>query len=257
MTWQAELDAATSIADPVERARALSDLLTENRRAASVMAVLRREAIDAALDEGMTRDQLASTLGVSGPRISQMRRAEEPSPPARPIVTGWRAERRDVPEAAVAITGSRSAGTSSEHIDAVVPALAELLMRRPYTVSHGPVGVGSEVMTLIADQHHPDELSEVRGIIGHPNVIRDAEVVLIVGGGKGTQAEADLALDAGKRVLPMPTSGGTAAQVYMRQLTDPRLRAWLPDESFASLATADGQQYVRIAESVITRESRS
>jgi hypothetical protein len=246
----AEMEAAGSIADPLERARVLTDLLAAHRTAGDAMAAMRRDAINAALAAGVTRDQVASALGVSGPRISQMRRVADPEPsPA--VVTGWQGK-DPAPVAAIAITGSRGGDTDAEAISAAALALAGLLLRRAYSLSHGPVGVGAEVITYIADTHSPDGLDHVRGVLGHDNVVKDADYVLIVGGGKGTLIEADTALAAGKRVLPMPATGGTAAEIYMRQLRNPQLRAWLTDTDFSALATATGQQFADIAERLTT-----
>jgi hypothetical protein len=94
----------------------------------------------------------------------------------------------------------------------------------------------------------------VRGIIGHANVVRDADYVLVVGGGSGTQSEIDTAFSAGKRVLPMPLSGGTAARAYMRMLGEAPLRAWLPDSAFSALATAHAVQFAELAAAVIAEE---
>jgi hypothetical protein len=154
----------------------------------------------------------------------------------------------------VAICGSRSAGTNADHIGAAVLSLAELLMHHRYAVSHGPVGIGAEVLTYIADHHHPDGLDAVRGIIGHANVVRDADYVLVIGGGPGTLSEIDTAFSTGKRVLPMPLSGGTAARAYMRMLGEAPLRAWLPDSVFSALATADAARFAELAAAVIAEE---
>jgi hypothetical protein len=250
---QSRLDTAASIADPVERAGELTRLLSEYQALFNRAAKLRREAIDQALSAGMTQDQLAKAIGVSPGRISQMRKTTADTDSPTPVVTGWAAEPGPV-LARIAICGSRAPGTSSEHVSAAVPALAELLMRCRYAVSNGPVGIGAEVLTYIADQHHPEGLEAVRGIIGHANVIRDADYVLVVGGGSGTQSEADAALDAGKRVIPMPLSGGAAARIYMRLLGDSPLRAWLPDAAFSALATATAARFAELAEAAIAKE---
>jgi hypothetical protein len=249
---QSALDVAAAIADPAERAAALTRVLTEYQALSNRAAGLRREAINQALGAGMTQDQLARAIGVTPGRVSQMSRAGGRADSPAPVTTGWAAEPgADQAAVRVAICGSRAAGTNAEHLAAAVPALGELLMRRRYAVSNGPVGVGAEVLTYIADQHHPAGLESVRGIIGHANVVRDADYVLIVGGGTGTQAEADAAAEAGSRLLPMPLSGGAAARVYMRQLGDTSLRGWLTDDQFSALATADAARFAEIAESVI------
>jgi hypothetical protein len=251
-----QLDAAASIADPVERVRALARLVTRYEGLVRDTARLRRQAIiDALTAPGMTQEQLARALGVSPGRVSQMRKAAAgtAAESTEPVVTGWLAGPGQETAVRVAISGSRSAGTNAAHIDAAVPALAALLMRRRYAVSHGPVGVGAEVLTYVADHHHPEGLSAVRGIIGHTNVVRDVDYVLVVGGGSGTQSEIDTAVSEGKRVLPMPLSGGTAARAYMTMLGDPPLRAWLPDAMFSALATADADQFAELAETAIAQ----
>lgn len=250
MPSQADIDATAAIADPLARFRALRDMQDAHRAEAARMGALAREAISEAIARGMNRAQVAAALGVSGPRISQILRAPDPDP-APPVVTGWRGDDRG-PVAAIAITGSRAADTDAEAIGEAVRALTDLLLRRAYSVSHGPVGVGAEVITYIADTYSPDGLAHARGTFGHDNVVKDAEYVLIVGGGKGTLSEADTALAAGKRVLPMPTSGGTATEIYMRQLRNPQLRAWLPDADFSALATATASEFASIAERVTT-----
>jgi hypothetical protein len=249
-----QLDAAAAIADPVGRIRALGGLVAQYEGLVRTAARLRREAITAAITGGMTQEQLARELGVSPGRVSQMRKAATGTTRETEsrVLTGWLAGTVVEAPANVAICGSRAAGTSARHLDAAVLSLGALLTRRRYLVSHGPVGVGAEVLTYIADQHHPEGLDAVRGIIGHDNVIRDAEYILVVGGGAGTQAEIDTAFSTGKRVLPMPVSGGAAARVYMRMLGDEGLRAWLPDATFSALATADADQFVTLAEDVIS-----
>jgi hypothetical protein len=237
---------AVSITDPVERASALSALLDDYQHHIKVIADLRREAIEEALGSGVRPGEVARSLGVSPGRISQMRRTEV----VRPLITGWHKE-AGAPLAHIAICGSRGPGTSTKHIDASVISLAALLMRQCYELSHGPTGVGAETLTYVADHFHPAGLDAVRGIVGHANVVRDVDYVLVIGGGSGTQSEIDLALNANQKVLAMPVSGGAAARVYMRQLGDPPLRAWLTDADFSALATADASQFTAIAESVI------
>jgi hypothetical protein len=264
MTAHAEeiggLEAAAAIDDPLERALAFHQLVTRLDDLRREATRGRNAAVSAAIDGGMPREGMASALGVTAGRISQYLRAavgqadveaEQPEP----VVTGWTAGPGRA-EARVAICGSPRGlrETEAEQVSAVIPALAGLLMRRRYAVSHGPVGVGAEVLTYIADRHHPDGLDTVRGILGHQNVVRDADYVLVVGGGSGTQSEADTALASGKRVLPMPSSGGAAAQVYMRLITDARLRAWLPDAVFEALSTASAGKFAELAESVIGKD---
>ncbi|GAA4240364.1 hypothetical protein GCM10022254_64710 [Actinomadura meridiana] len=69
----------------------------------------------------------------------------------------------------VAICGSRTPDTDSSVINAAVRCLARLVMSRGYRVNHGPVGVGIEVMTYIADHYRPPEISLAIGLFGHRN----------------------------------------------------------------------------------------
>lgn len=140
----------------------------------------------------------------------------------------------------IAICGSRAAGTDSQVIDAAIPSLARLVLTRRYRVSHGPVGVGIEVMTYIADHYHPPGFTVAAGLFGHRNVVRDASHVLVVGGAAGTQDEVDLAVSMGKKVVALPASGGTAQHFHDRVRREPHLRAWIPDDSFTALDACTG-----------------
>lgn len=157
----------------------------------------------------------------------------------------------------VAICGSRAPDTDASVIDAAVRCLARLVMSRGYKVSHGPVGVGIEVMTYIADQYRPPDISLAIGLFGHRKVLQDAQFVTVLGGGTGTQAEVDLALSMGKPVIALPASGGTARRFYHQAARDHRLRASLDEKLFASLnACADpGEDFVRIVEHLINNDS--
>lgn len=156
----------------------------------------------------------------------------------------------------VAICGSRAPDTDASVIDAVVPCLARLVMSRGYRVSHGPVGVDIEVMTYIADQYRPPDFALAIGLFGHRNVIADAQLVIIIGGGVGTQAEIDLAASMGTPIMALPCSGGTARRFYQQAARDQRLRGPLSDEQFAALnACADpGEDFVRIVEDLISND---
>ncbi|GAA1791358.1 hypothetical protein [Actinomadura chokoriensis] len=184
----------------------------------------------------------------------------------KPAVPRQRADARDTDDEAaasapthVAICGSRAPDTDASVIDAAVRCLARLVMSRHYKVSHGPVGVGIEVMTYIADQYRPPDIALAIGLFGHRNVIRDAEFVIVLGGGAGTQAEIDLALSMGKPIIALPASGGTARRFYHQAARDHRLRGPLDDEQFAALnACADpGEDFVRIVEQMINNDPRS
>ena len=169
----------------------------------------------------------------------------------------------------VAICGSRAAGTDNQVIDDVIPSLARLVLARRCLVSHGPVGVGIEVMTYIADHYHPSDITVAVGVFGHRNVVRSADYVLVVGGGAGTQDEIDLALLMGKKVIALPASGGTARRFHDRARRDPRLRAWMAQEAFAALdACADpgklaadagmhdrpGEEFTSVLEDLLTSD---
>ena len=99
----------------------------------------------------------------------------------------------------------------------------------------------------------PPAFDSVSGIIGHENVVRDAEHVLIIGGGQGTEAEAQLALAMKKKLLPMPASGGTAAQVYASLEHEADHRKWLSVEAFTELRTAGPAEYVRIVDEALSQ----
>lgn len=114
------------------------------------------------------------------------------------------------------------------------------------------MGVGIEVLTHIADHYRPPDLGVVTGIFGRPNVIRDADYLLVVGGGAGTQDEVDLAISAGKKLLPLPASSGTARRTFALMQHDPRLRSWMPDQEFNALRAADAVEFTRIVERTLS-----
>ncbi|MFC9693299.1 hypothetical protein ACFTSF_32420 [Kribbella sp. NPDC056951] len=135
----------------------------------------------------------------------------------------------------IAICGSRTSGVHDSVVDAAVRALARLVMVRRLRVNHGPVGVGIEVMTHIADHYQPPGLRGAVAIFGRRNVISDAEYVVVVGGGSGTRAEADLAIALGKRVLPYGASGGTARAMFQQVRRHPPLTSWISSDQLAKL----------------------
>lgn len=143
--------------------------------------------------------------------------------------TRTRVDGSDATSTRIAICGSRSAGTDSRVIDAAVRSLARLVMVRRLLVNHGPIGVGIEVITHIADHYQPPGLRGAVAIFGRRNVVFDAEYVVIVGGGSGTQAEADIAASMGKRILPLGASGGSAEAIYHQSLHTPGPSDWLPE----------------------------
>jgi len=67
------LERITAIADPIERARAISRAIAAEQRMVTELARLRREAIAEAQSAGMRQEEIARLLGVSPGRVSQMR----------------------------------------------------------------------------------------------------------------------------------------------------------------------------------------
>lgn len=66
------LHEAATITDPIERARVLTRLMTEDLGLTDAAARYRRHAIAQARDQGHTREQIAAALGVTPPRIAQI-----------------------------------------------------------------------------------------------------------------------------------------------------------------------------------------
>ena len=179
--------------------------------------------------------------------------AQDPEARSAGVVTGWMVPASTAPEPRITISGSRTEDTDSERIDDAVRSLGRLLVRHRCRVVHGPVGVGIEVMTHIADHYRPPGLGAVTGLFGRANVICDADFVLLIGGGAGTQAEFDLAISMGKKVIPMPSSGGTAAPAFEAMKRQPGLRNWIGDEDFDALSSAtEAEDYVSLVERLLT-----
>ena len=81
------LHEAASLADPIERARALTRLMTEDQGLTDAAARYRRQAIADARERGMSREQIAAALSVTPPRITQITKgptARAPEAPADP-----------------------------------------------------------------------------------------------------------------------------------------------------------------------------
>lgn len=68
----ASLRQATEISDPLERAQTLSRLMTEDSALVEQAARYRRQAIAEAREQGTTVEQIASHLGVTPGRVSQI-----------------------------------------------------------------------------------------------------------------------------------------------------------------------------------------
>lgn len=116
----------------------------------------------------------------------------------------------------IAICGSRAAGTDPAVIDEAVRALARLVVAMDLDVRHGPVGIGIEVVTYAADHYRCDGVESIVAVLGRPNVVRDVDAVVVVGGGTGTRDEIDLAVAAGIPVIPLASTGGAARDAYPR-----------------------------------------
>jgi hypothetical protein len=202
-------------------------------------------------------DEARLLLGLAPSGASEgwrVHRRITPAPTAGP--DGIEAEREAPTGIPIAICGSRTADTDHAVVDSTVRALAKLVMLQGYDIHHGPVGVGIEVMTYIADHFHPPDFTVAVGRFGRPNVIRDAHYVVVVGGSSGTQDEVDLAIVMGKKVIPMPASGGTARRVYHQAANDPTLLAWMPDTAAASLADCkDGDDFAHIVHNLIATDT--
>ena len=90
------LHEAATITDPIERARVLTRLMTEDLGLTDAAARYRRQAIAEAREHGFTREQIAAALGVTPPRITQISKgpaakAPSPRPPPTPPVLVQRA----------------------------------------------------------------------------------------------------------------------------------------------------------------------
>lgn len=74
-----------ALADPIERARALGAVMSEQQALVEEAARMRRQAIAEARDDGHRLEDIANVLGLSPGRISQMRKGSvtrAPEPPA-------------------------------------------------------------------------------------------------------------------------------------------------------------------------------
>jgi hypothetical protein len=167
-------------------------------------------------------------------------------------ITGWYRPAPTGRSLRVAICGSRSDGCDNAVMDEAVCALSRLLMNRPCEVDHGPIGIGIEVMTYIADHYHPPALQAALGLFGRPSVVRHADFVIFIGGGHGTLDEVDLAISMGKRIVPFAASGGAARDAFERMVADVSLRGWMPEAIFAALGCcASGSEYATVLDQVL------
>lgn len=154
------------------------------------------------------------------------------------------------PRLSVSLCGSRNGETDRQLIDELIPGLARLVLVQQWAVTHGPVGLGIEVMTYLADRYQPPATRAAIGTLGHRNVVADADVVLAVGGGNGTAIELDLAVALGKRVIPMPRAGGATAVFASENRQTPAL-SWLSDNDFRALCECGPGDYPRLVQDLI------
>ena len=78
------LHEAATIPDPIERARALTRMMSEDLGLTDAAARYRRQAIAEARDQGHTREQIAAALGVTPPRITQISKGPAARAPEGP-----------------------------------------------------------------------------------------------------------------------------------------------------------------------------
>lgn len=91
------LQEVASIADPIERARALERLMTDSAALSVEAARYRRDAIAEARAAGLTPQQIGAALGVSPGRVRQI----PPSDPAEPVAKAPPASEAHVPRVLV------------------------------------------------------------------------------------------------------------------------------------------------------------
>ncbi len=204
-------------------------------------------------------DESRRLLGLA-PANARVSRASDTDPESRfgpmvpevGVVTGWSSVVTRDPVTRVALCGSRARGTVQSIIDETVHALARWLMTRRLCVIHGPVGIGIEILTFVADHYHPENLDVIVGVLGRHNIVSTAQYILVLGGGSGTRDEVDMALSLRLKVIPFPASGGTAAHAYTVMRENPRLHKWLGSNLFAALRECeDAQNYVHIVEQAL------
>jgi hypothetical protein len=166
--------------------------------------------------------------------------------------TGWYRPAPGDRPLRVAICGSRSGGCDNAVIDTAISALSRLLMNRQCEVDHGPMGIGIEIMTYIADHYRPPALRAAVGLFGRPNVVRHADLVIFIGGGHGTLDEVDLAISMRKRIVPFAASGGAARRAFERMDADISLRTWISEATFAALGSCvSADEYSTVLEQVL------
>lgn len=148
------------------------------------------------------RPQLATLLKITSVELEEMLVDGSPVVPTRAAAGPPK----------LAISGSRASGCNEALLDETVAALARLVASSGTTVNHGPVGIGIEVVTYVADQFRPVGFSMSSARFGRENVVRGADLMIVAGGASGTAAEVAIAQALGIPVLPFGPTGGTAAR---------------------------------------------
>jgi transcriptional regulator with XRE-family HTH domain len=123
MAGDGDVEALRKIPDPIERGRQAGDLLARYQQRATELARLRREAIESAHEEcGLSYTEIASKLGLTKGRISQIRTS---APPRERAFFGIGPVTVVVPER-VGVAGRRMAVVASED-DTAAEQLRDLL----------------------------------------------------------------------------------------------------------------------------------
>lgn len=125
------------------------------------------------------------------------------------------------------ISGSRAPGCDEQLLDATVAALARLVAFSGIAVNHGPVGIGIEVVTYVADQFRPAGFAMSTARFGRENVVHGADLMIVIGGATGTATEVSIAQALGIPVLPYGPTGGTAARTLEALRTESGANAGL------------------------------
>lgn len=149
------------------------------------------------------RPKLAGLLNISPMELEEIlgdvaANADHDADPTRP--------------AKLIISGSRAPGCDERVLDETVAALARLVAFSGVSVNHGPVGIGIEVVTYVADQFRPVGFSMSTARFGRENVVHGGDLMVVAGGASGTAAEIVIAQALGIPVLPYAPSGGAAAR---------------------------------------------
>lgn len=150
------------------------------------------------------RPKLATLLNVTPVELESILHDSTISPPVAN-------EARSGPLTLV-ISGSRAPGCDAQLLDQTVAALGRLVAFSEVTVNHGPVGIGIEVVTYVADQFRPAGFAMSVARFGRENVVHGGSLMIVVGGASGTAVEVAIAQARGIPVLPFGATGGTAAR---------------------------------------------